>query len=322
MMQPQLLPEATSRGDLVIRPAERRDRAAIEAIAAQIWDGDDYLPYVLDAWLDDPFGGLFVAVLDGCVIGVSKLSRFAEDEWWMEGLRIDPAFQGRGYARVVHHFMVNQARQRARGLLRFSTASGNLAVHRLAAETGFERVGEFIAYSAAPLEEPVRALWPLPPEDAPRVQAWLDASSHFEQAQRSLGWDWLFYLLTAPRLAERLAAGLVYGWPQDGDRGRLAGVVVLNPDEPRRLGGKPVLKVGYHDVVEPDRSAVAFDLRRLAAHLGRPGVIIGEVAQPAYLAALENAGFERDWDQAEWLFARDLVLTGQVSVRVEHLPAD
>ena len=99
-----------TRADLSIRPAQPADRPALEAIARQTWDGDDYLPRVLTNWFDDPHGGFFVALLRDQVIGAGKVTRFAEGEWWLEGLRIDPAYQGHGFARVLHHFLMNQSR--------------------------------------------------------------------------------------------------------------------------------------------------------------------------------------------------------------------
>ena len=43
-----------------IRPLTVEDRPAVEAIADQIWEGNDYLPAVFDRWLADE-DGLFCA---------------------------------------------------------------------------------------------------------------------------------------------------------------------------------------------------------------------------------------------------------------------
>ena len=304
-----------TRADLSIRPAQPNDRPALEAIARQTWDGDDYLPRVLADWFSDPHGGFYVALLRDHVIGAAKVTRFAKGEWWLEGLRIDPAYQGYGFARILHHFLMNQVRQMGSGIVRFSTASLNEPVQRLAKETGFVRVAVYLPYGADPLAEPVRSWWVLGPDHASRVQRWLDQSAHFDAVQRSYEWDWSYYLLTRERLAEHLAGGLVYGWPHEGDYAALGGVVLLNPADRSRWPGEPTLKIAYFDA--DDLTAAARDLRRLAAALNCVRVRIKAFDQPDRVAALEQSGYEREWDGEAWLYARDIRLTDHADVANE-----
>ena len=310
-------PPISTRSDLQIRPAQPGDRAALEAIAAQIWDGDDYLPRVLDDWFNDPHDGFYVATLGERLVGVTKLTRLAPREWWMEGLRVDPAFQGRGVSRILHHFTINQARQHD-GIVRFSTASLNEAVHWLASETGFERVASYLPYAADPLDEPPALLQPLGPADALRVRARLDASPTFARAQRSLEWDWTFYLLDDTRLHARLRDGLVYGWSPDD---HLAGVVILNPAQDR-WPGEPTLKIAALDAPADTLSAVAQDVRRLATALDRVHVRFKALDHPDVIAPLERAGFVREWEGDIWLYAREINLTEHADVRFDHTPPD
>jgi len=306
-----------TRAELRIRQAQPEDQAALEAIASQIWDGNDYLPRVIGDWLNDPHDGFFVATLRDQVVGVTKITRLAEGEWWLEGLRIDPAFQGQGYARIMHHFAINHVRQHGTGIVRFSTGSTNDAVHRLAGETGFERVAVYAPYGADVRHEPVERLRQLQPEDLSRVQSWLDASPHFVAAQRSIEWNWSFYLLTAERLAERIAAGLVYGW-MEGDT--LAGLVIANPADRDRWPGTPTLKIAYLDARPGMLAALARETRRLAAALDRVYVRIKALKERDRLVAFEEAGFARESDHDLWLYARDVVLTTHAAVRVDRLP--
>ena len=318
MSKKQALPRPARpiRTDLVIRPACAEDRTALEAIAAQIWDGEDYLPRVFDVWLADPQGRFFVAELHGQVIGAAKISRLAEGEWWLQGLRVDPAFQGQGIGRALHHFLTNQVRQHGAGEVRFSTASVNVAVHRLAAETGFRRELVCVLLHAAALGAPPHGWRVLPREALPRVWAWLQRSARFEQACRSLEWNWTFYRITQPLLSERLAAGLVYGWLPEGAKA-LGGVVVLNPAQPSD-DAPPALKIGYLDVPDATLTEAARDIRRLAGALGRARVRIKP--PKTKLAALEKAGFLREWDAEVWLYARDVVLTRHADVLNETAP--
>jgi hypothetical protein len=203
-------------------------------------------------------------------------------------------------ARILHHFVVNQVHQRGSGVVRFATSSLNEAVCQLASETGFERVARYLSYYADPLDEPLEALIPLGPGDAARVRAWLAQSAHFERGQRSL---------EAERLAERLAAGMVFGWP--GAQGDLAGLAVLNPTGRERWPGDPALAIAYLDAAPEGLPRLALDLRRLAAAQGRAHVHVKalENGDP-----LEQAGYRREWEGEIWLFARQVHLAAQAPI--------
>lgn len=312
-----------TRSDLLIREAQPADRAALEAIAAQTWEGNDYLPRVIDEWLADPYGGFYVAVLPTAagaetVIGAIKVTRFAPGEWWMEGLRIDPAYRGYGFGRILHHYAVRVLRQNGEGEVRFATGSMNLAVQQLAQETGFERTAVFLPYAAEALAEPVQGWVRLGADDLPRAMAWLDRSAYTAQSQRSLEWDWSYYRITAERLSERLGAGLVWGWP--GQATDLCGVLIANPTDKDRWPGAPVLKVAHFDADPALLVEAARDIRRVAVALERGQALYKVLNAPERVAALEEAGFAREWEGEVWLYARAVVLTQHAEVRVEHLP--
>ncbi len=312
MDEKHALPRAIrlARTHLVIRPVRESDRAALEAIAAQIWDGEDYLPRVFDEWLSDPQGGFFVAELRGQVLGVAKMTRLAEGEWWMQGLRVDPAVQGQGLGRILHHFLTNQVRQYGVGEVRFSTASSSHAIHHLAQETGFRREMVYPVLHAPALDEPPQGWRALHEDDLLQAWQWLQHSAHFEQACRSLEWNWTFYRITEALLRDRLHAGLVYGWATDAnatpDR-----ILIVNP---ARASDDPpsALKVGYLDAPEATLTEAVRDARRLAAALGRARVRV-KPPKPQ-LDTFKRAGFQREWEGEVGLYARNVVLTQQVDV--------
>lgn len=317
MVQPQ--PQTFIRSAINVRPAQLSDRAALEAIAAQIWEGDDYLPRVLDSWFSDPYGGFYVMTIEDRVIGVGKITRYGDGEWWLEGLRIDPAFQGNGLARVLHHFVLNQVRQMGSGVVRFTTVSNNQAVIKLAAETGFQLVGKFLINSAPALDEPTESLRKLGEADLPRLRAWLEGSPYFALVQRSIESEWICQFLTDERLVARIKSGLVYGWmPAD----QVEGVVILNDTGHERWPSPEVMKIGCLDAALTHWPALARDVRRLAAVLGRHEVQLKVLAQPERLAALQDAGFSPDWedDLGMLLFSREISLTLHADVQMENPP--
>ena len=307
--------QTVARTDLNIRTAQPADRTALEAIAAQVWDGEDYLPRVLDDWFADPYDGFFVATLCGRVVGVIKLTRFAAGEWWLEGLRVDPEYRRQNISRILHHFAIRQVRERGSGQVRFSTASENKAARTLARESGFEHVASFHPVAAEPLAEPLVGLRQLGPGDASAVRAYLDRSLHYTQARGSLEWDWCFYFLTDERLAERLEDGLVYGWMPDD--ATLNGVVITNAEGKSRWPDDPKLRVAYLDAPEAHLVHMALDVRRLAAINERARVVLKMLKRGTLLATMQEAGYEREWDGEVLLYERNVSLTEHADVRLE-----
>ncbi len=294
-----------------LRPVRPGDRAAVEAIAAQVWDGEDYLPQVFDDWLADPEGLFWAATIHDRLIGLVKLTRMEAGEWWMEGLRVDPAYRRRGIGRILYRHVLSQARRYAPGVLRFSTASDNATIVRLAAETGFAQVASFVAYGAAAdptvAADGVGRLAVCAPSDLRRVLAYLEASPYYRTAEHMLEQNWRFLPLRERLLAERLAAGLVYGWWMAD---RLAGVAVLNPEpEEEDEADAPFIRklyLGYLDAAPDQRAALAAALRGLAGARGDRRVSLKVAEDGAVIEALRAAGYERRWALSILLFARDL----------------
>src|SRR5262249_2695688 len=152
---------------------------------------------------------------------------------------------GQGIGRTLHHYCVQQAQVLGSGAVRFVTSSVNVPIHKLAAETAFERVGNFVLYRTDGKQfgnaDSFRAFTAA---DIPTMRTWLDNSLYYAQAGRSFEQDWRWYFTTDQRLKERIDQSLVYGWY---DKSVLDGLVILNPfpqPEPKRV---PILSIGYLD---------------------------------------------------------------------------
>lgn len=280
-----------------VRPARPDDRSDMEAICAQIWEGHDYIPEVWDSWLADPHGQLTVVELNGRVVALGKLTRIADDEWWLEGLRVHPGYRRLGVARLLQSHQVALAERIGKGTLRFATGSWNRPVHRNAARDGFRRLAEFIAYEAAPLPGP-----------CPVHQAELsDLDPLWRRVSQSavlraagglyeLQWHWL--TLTRERLASHLQRREVW-LPRCEEP--LDGVAIVQPDKER---GR--LRVGYIDGEPEGIVALAWGLRVLAHELGLEKVRFRVPSHQPLLEALEAAGAVRVWEHSLWIFERPL----------------
>ncbi len=311
-----------TRDDVEIRLAKEADQDAIKRIASQTWEGRDYLPRVLDQWFQDEEGVFHVMTYQGKVVGLGKLSRLGEQEWWLEGLRVALDFRGQGLGRIMHHYLVAQARQLADGVVRFATNGSNHAVIKLAAETGFQLVGQYVPYEAT-IEADGASVswWQLGTEDLSRVQSWLDDSDYFEDAHRSFEHRWKWQIANEPYLMTCLQAGSVYGWNPEGNaNGSLLGVLVANPLRQDKPEDEPIQSFAFGDALPELRAELWKAARGLAAQLGGKIARIKSIDNAKYTVPLVEAGWQaKDWQPV--LFSRPISLTAESEVRYEEIPA-
>lgn len=310
-----------TRDDVEIRLAVQGDRGAIERIAAQTWEGRDYLPRVLEQWFQDEDGVFNVMTYQDKVVGLGKLTRLGEGEWWLEGLRVDPDFRGQGLGRIMHHYLVAQARQVADGVVRFATNGTNHAVVKLAGETGFQLVGEYVPYEADAQTDASMSCWQLGEDDLERVQNWLNASDYFEDAYRSFEHRWKWQIANEPYLRSCLQAGSVYGWnPEGNPDGALLGILVANPLRQDRPEAEPIQSFAFGDALPEMRADLWAAARGLAAAQGAKIARIKIIDSAKYTVPLVEAGWQgKDWQPV--LFSRPISLTEESVVRYEEIPA-
>src|SRR2546429_166614 len=127
---------------------------------ARLWS-DDYIPGVFDDWARDRRGGLWVALEDGEIVGIAKLTMLGDREAWLHALRVDPRRQRRGIGTALLAHRLERARRLGARVARLDTAEDNVAVHRLMRRFGF-RLREVDAYFER-RARPVPAPPPPPP---------------------------------------------------------------------------------------------------------------------------------------------------------------
>jgi GNAT superfamily N-acetyltransferase len=310
---------------IVIRPARPEDKPAAMAVSAQVWGGEDYVPYVWDRWLADPEGRLSVATLRGKLAGFAKLTLRGPGEWWLEGMRVDPHYRGRGIARLLHDAHIALAAAHGPGTIRLSTGGDNLVMHHIAGTSGFRKIGQY-AHLLAPALTRAEAA-------SARASGTLLALDTFRQAdlpalerfvRRSLSSDprrgrlraasgviatgWSVVELTPARLAEYVRARQALGWRAAG--GAVAALALVHV---REHDGRPMLQI---DCAEgrvrgaPGLTELHLALRDFARrrHVGQ--LAAATLAGSAWERALLRAGFAYEWSAKEddqmWVFERPL----------------
>jgi len=158
---------------LTVRLARAGDREAVFAFCARTWGDDgDYIPYVWDEWLADMaagHGALLVAVASAQgeqvaqssatakpaqaerPVGLLHVRMVADDEAWIEGVRVDPTERRQGVGRSLVSRGLVAARERRATVARFFTDAENIASQRMFGGFGFTRVAELLAFRAPAL---------------------------------------------------------------------------------------------------------------------------------------------------------------------------
>ena len=127
-------------------------------LSSHIWEGHDYIPFIWQDWLADPNGLLCVVEYGSRIVGFAKLTRLSASQWWLEGLRVHPAYEGRGIASHINDYLLEYWLRHGDGFVRLATSSERVKVHRMCAHRGFVKIGEYSFYGAPVLDEPVDTL--------------------------------------------------------------------------------------------------------------------------------------------------------------------
>jgi GNAT superfamily N-acetyltransferase len=290
---------------IACRPARFYDQADIFELTSMIWEGQDYIPRVWADWLADPGGLLLVAEGEGHAVGLGKLTDLGLGEWWLEGLRVSPAWQGQGVASHLHESLMEAWRHRGGGTVRLATGSQRLQVHHLCARLGFFQVADLVKYtwtggSPPPPSSPRveaegvirQGFAQLKESDLPRAVEWTRQESLFAgpAGLLNLGWKWA---QAAPqRLREWVREGKLWLW-------RERGLVGLFEEEEE---GMPFREVTLMMASEAERVDLLREACSLVLSLGARGLIWRVPNQPMELERAQEAGLQRASDTSLYLF--------------------
>jgi GNAT superfamily N-acetyltransferase len=287
--------------EIIIRPARQSDTEDVLELTRHIWEGHDYVPYVWADWLADGSGRLLVAEYQGNLLGFSKLTCLSDEDWWMEGLRVHPAYQGHGIASRLTEASLQAWLQIGQGTVRLTTAPSRLPIHHLCERLGFTKIGEITAFVAPALEgssgvaagQPFTAV---SPGEVSEALAYAQGSPVLALGFGliDLGWCW-----APPRqtyLESSIQNGMAWWWQHR--QGLLIGRKDEDDDRARAVMVQPL--VGALAAL----AACLLDSRQLAAALRLPEAAWMAPQNPDLLPILAEAGFHQDWDETLVLYAR------------------
>jgi GNAT superfamily N-acetyltransferase len=280
---------------IVCRPALPKDTPEVMELTSTIWEGQDYIPHVWEDWLADPQGLLAIAEFRDKIVATGKLTRLSDQDWWLEGLRVHTKFQGKGIASRMNDYLLEVWLRSGGGTVRLATSSIRLPVHHLSERSGFSKITEFSAFVAPALAEDPASFSPLQESEIPKALAQVQncQSLGWSAGLMDLGWQWAIpresYMIEAVRREQ--------AWWWQGRRGLL---VIWEDEEDQET--RPAISLVACPAA--DMAMLLLDYRRLAWKSGYKLASWIAPLHSALLPVLSESGFQRDWEEAIYVYAR------------------
>jgi GNAT superfamily N-acetyltransferase len=283
---------------VVCRPALARDHADINEFCKGIWSGHDYVPEVWDHWFHDPHGILAVAEYHGRAIGCSKISLISEGQWWLEGFRVDPKYQGLKVGSHIHNYITDWWQAHGDGTLRLMTSAENTAVHHLCQKTGYVKTHEVCGYVAGPIDASPASFFPT--NDTSEAAAFTIQSESLKLTDQLIDFGWRIGTPNEQVFDKysgykadfvhtfywwKNKQGLFSAWEDDEN-------------------GKRTLFLGVLACRLEDMPALLVDIRSLATRKNFDSVFQIAFVIPKVILQLERAGFVKDWEHNAFVFEK------------------
>ncbi len=278
---------------VVCRPALRQDTAQVMELSSHIWDGGDYIPMVWEKWMSDSEGLLGVAELRGRVAGVFKLTKFHDGEWWMEGLRVHPDFQGMGVASHIQKYIVETWRRIGSGVIRLATASFNVKVHHMSEQGGFKHIAEFIPYKAPAIQDSVNNFTLVTIDEAETALNIVSDSPTHALSACLINMGWMFGSPRLKHIEDEIGNKQAWWW-----RNSSAFLAIFEDEEDDETEAAVQLMACSVD----DLANLLADYRKLIGQIGVKTASWMAPNHPQVIASLEKAGFERTWEHSLYIF--------------------
>lgn len=142
---------------LQIRRATPADKDEVIALSRAI-DEHDYIAYGYDDWVKHTGpDGLYVALLEGRIVGCHSLEFHAPGQAYLFAMRIHPDMQGKGVGSSFCQLQVEHARSLGAQEIHLVSELNNERAHRTVMKNGFINRGAWLIYDR------VTGLLPQPP---------------------------------------------------------------------------------------------------------------------------------------------------------------
>lgn len=125
---------------LYFRDLRYEDIPQVLDITKDMWDGMDYIPYLINDWLKDESSlnyGAFKDKNKNYLVGFGRIKFFPNGLAWLEGGRVKPNLQQKGIGRALMNYAIEYAKKAGANVAQYDTSSINLGSLALAKYFGF-----------------------------------------------------------------------------------------------------------------------------------------------------------------------------------------
>lgn len=242
-----------------VRRAREDDYEAVAAFTRDTWpdrDGSDYIPDIYHEWIADDGATQRTLVLDpdsDDLAGIAQAVLLSDYEAWLQGMRINPDYRGRGLATRLTHEAFDWAREQGATVARNMIFSWNGVSLGLSRGAGFDPGTEFRWAQPDPAADATPSL--AVTDDADGAWAfWTrsDAAAHLRGLALDDEESWAVSTLTRDRLQDAAADGRLLVVQDGGTRA----FTYRNRTYTRETDGEEVTWAEYAVAAWADRPAL------------------------------------------------------------------
>jgi GNAT superfamily N-acetyltransferase len=201
----------------MIKKITEKDRSCVIEIASKIWEGDDYISFVFDEWVNDTDGNFAGLWENGKLVGFGRLKFLTPTDIWLEGLRKDPDSNSKGVGEKLSQYYYNYLQGKKITSIRFSTYFDNIASIKLNEKLGFKKVLTLslksldLSKTEKNISEKISSNI-----DFKSIKQFVENSSYLQKSKRFIGKGWVVYKYSEKLLRTFYDDGNIVVWLKDG----------------------------------------------------------------------------------------------------------
>ena len=120
-----------------IRLYKPDDYNSVIELCKFIWEGNDYLPHVINDYYQSPHCKPYVLIEDNKVVSVANANFFTKDFVWFQSIRTHPDYRSKGLGTKLSNFMMEEVKKVNGKEIWLSTSSNNEATAKMLSKQGF-----------------------------------------------------------------------------------------------------------------------------------------------------------------------------------------
>lgn len=129
---------------MTIRPATLDDIPSISEWTQETFPWGDYIPRVLERWIEDDAGRVMVFEDAGMVVALARVAMLSSDEAWAQGMRVHPDHRRQGHGVALTEALSDWAHEQGAQVIRLSIEHWNSNAQGQVSKVGFRPVCDWV----------------------------------------------------------------------------------------------------------------------------------------------------------------------------------